>query len=780
MTAAVIEMVERLAKEDGINRLALHGKDGQLFYDSTWIAGVDYTKDFYDDIYQDPDYEDKEQQDIDLEADDAISQGEMEYLEAGIQDGSEDLSKGTTSIQDEIEDDENADKALYEVTEEADDFIEEYVLNDQAYTLNHQSSEDSVSSEDVDQVDQDPDNEDEQEVAKEEEPLGLRRSTRMPSVSERLQSYRQQTGKNYNQYMTEILSYTLADARVLATIMIHVRDAPSIHATQHVITYSLKQGIAKYGEAARQAAMKEMKQLHDRECFMPIDPKTMSTTEKKRVLESLIFLTEKKDGLIKGRHCANGNPQRQWMDREQVSSPTVMTESTMITAIIEAKENRDVATCDIPNAFIQTEVEKHDKDGHRTIMKIRGPLVEILCEMDPNYREFVVSENNRQVLYVHIIKALYGLMVSAMLFYNKLKNDLIKIGFKLNSYDPCVANKMVNGNQLTVSWHVDDLKVSHKDSKAVDEFLEWVRKTYGTIGKVKEKRGKIHEYLGMKLDYTHKGKVIIDMIEYVESMVKSFPEKDLQGIKVKTPWNDNLFKVKDKSPKLPRTRAERFHTVTAQGLFLCKRGRPDISPAIAYLTTRVRSPNEDDWEKLMRMIQYLKHTKNDRLTLESDESMVVNWHVDASFAVHPDMRSHTGISVTFGKGFPINISRKQSINTRSSTEAELVAADDAMGPILWTKHFLAEQGYNYKQVLHQDNKSAMLLESNGRKSAGKRSRHINIRYFFISDMKEKGQLSIRYCPTDKLVADYMTKPLHGSKFKEFRQQIMNLSTSTIG
>ena len=82
-----------------------------------------------------------------------------------------------------------------------------------------------------------------------------------------------------------------------------------------------------------------------------------------------------------------------------------------------------------------------------------------------------------------------------MLFYNKLKTDLIKNGFKFHSYDPCVANKMVNGNQLTISRHVDDLKVSHKDSKAVDEFLEWVRKTYGTIGKVKERRGKIHEYL---------------------------------------------------------------------------------------------------------------------------------------------------------------------------------------------------------------------------------------------------------------------------------------------
>ena len=74
----------------------------------------------------------------------------------------------------------------------------------------------------------------------------------------------------------------------------------------------------------------------------------------------------------------------------------------------------------------------------------------------------------------------------------------------------------------------------------------------------------------------------------------------------------------------------------------------------------------------------------------------------------------------------------------------------------------------------------MLLESNGRKSPGKYSSHSNIRYFFISDMKEKGQLSIRYCPTDKLVADYMTKPLHGPKFNEFRQQIMRLYTSKIG
>jgi len=120
MTATVIKMAEWLTKEDVMNRLALHGKDGKLLYDSTWISGVDYTDDFYNYIYQDPDYEDKEQQDIDLEADDEILKGEMESLESRTQDGSEGQSEGQASIQDEFK-----DEALYEVTEaeEVDDFI---------------------------------------------------------------------------------------------------------------------------------------------------------------------------------------------------------------------------------------------------------------------------------------------------------------------------------------------------------------------------------------------------------------------------------------------------------------------------------------------------------------------------------------------------------------------------------------------------------------------------------------------------------------------------------
>ena len=377
---------------------------------------------------------------------------------------------------------------------------------------------------------------------------------------------------------------------------------------------------------------------------------------------------------------------------------------------------------------------------------------------------------------MHIIKAIYGLLVSAMLFYKKLAKDLVGYGFEINPYDPCVANKIVKGAQLTVSWHVDDLKVSHVDSGVVDDFLLWVKETYGSIGEVKTTRGKVHEYLGIKLDYTNPGEVAIDMSDYMKSMVDGFPQGSVQmRTKVTSPWNDNLFRVDPNSPPLNEEMAQQFHTTVAQGLFACKRARPDLCPAIAFLTTRVKSPTKDDWDKLVRMVRWIKQTINDRLVLRADGTHVLKWHVDAAFAVHPDFRSHTGSTMTMGKGAITSTSRKQGMNSRSSTEAELIAADEIVGNMVWTRLFLEAQGYPVKEnILFQDNKSAILLESNGKKSAGKRSRHLNIRMFFVTDQQEKGHIKIEYCPTDQMTADYMTKPLHGSKFKQFRKEIMNL------
>ena len=120
-----------------------------------------------------------------------------------------------------------------------------------------------------------------------------------------------------------------------------------------------------------------MKQLHDRKVFKPIMSSELTTQERKRAMESLIILIEKRDGRIKARTCANGSIQRDYIPRENAASPTASTDSVLITGVIEAKQKRDIMTLDIPNAFVQTSIPPGDE---KVIMKIRGVLVDILCE----------------------------------------------------------------------------------------------------------------------------------------------------------------------------------------------------------------------------------------------------------------------------------------------------------------------------------------------------------------------------------------------------------------
>ncbi len=114
--------------------------------------------------------------------------------------------------------------------------------------------------------------------------------------------------------------------------------------------------------------------------------------------------------------------------------------------------------------------------------------------------------------------------------------------------------------------------------------------------------------------------------------------------------------------------------------------------AVAFLTTRVSNPDQDDYNKLARCLKYLRGTKTLALTLEASERGRVQWWIDASFAIHKDMKSHTGAILTLGKGGVYAMSTKQKINTKSSTEAELVGIDDGIPMVLWTRNFLRNQG----------------------------------------------------------------------------------------
>jgi len=254
-----------------------------------------------------------------------------------------------------------------------------------------------------------------------------------------------------------------------------------------------------------------------------------------------------------------------------------------------------------------------------------------MCQVNPKYEKFVVIKNGKKVLYLQLLKALYGCVQSALLWYNLFTNTLVQMGFKLNPYDLCVANSQIKGKQCTVAWYVDDNKISHADDTVVTVPL----------------------ILGA----------------------------------------DSLAKLK-------------------------------------------------------------------------------SW-VDTAYAVHNDMKSHTGGATSLGRGAIMCKSTKQKLNTKSSTEAKVVGSSDYLPNTIWARMLLAEQGYELTEnIFYQDNQSAIRLEKNGRASCGQKSRHIGIRHFFMQDRFESEGISVVYCPTDEMLANFFTKPLQGSLFRKFRAVLL--------
>ena len=242
-----------------------------------------------------------------------------------------------------------------------------------------------------------------------------------------------------------------------------------------------KRGIKLFGERAIAAMTKEFNQL-DKGAFPgkpvvePIDPTTLTKDEKQRAMEAVNLIKEKRCGKIKGRTCANGSTQRRFLgEGESVSSPTVSIEALFSTLVIDALERRDVAVFDVPGAYLHAKMPK----GKKELLKMRGEFVDIMCEVNPEYKPFVLEENGKKVLYMNILRAIYGCIQSALLWYELYVSVLKDMGFRLNPYDRCVTNKMIDGKQCTMVWYVDDNKLSHEDPKVVDEIIAEVEKHFG-------------------------------------------------------------------------------------------------------------------------------------------------------------------------------------------------------------------------------------------------------------------------------------------------------------
>ncbi len=219
------------------------------------------------------------------------------------------------------------------------------------------------------------------------------------------------------------------------------------------------------------------------------------------------------------------------------------------------------------------------------------------------------------------------------------------------------------------------------------------------------------------------------MTQYVSKIIKDFLE-EIVG-KSSTPAGDHLFKIMEDGQKLDDEMADVFHHTVYQLLFAANRACRDIQTAVSFLTTRVQSPDEDDWGKLKQILKYLNGTRHLKLTLCADQmKFAVHWYVDGLHQIHEDCRGQTGSLVTVGKGAVASSSNKMKCNTKSSMETELISLADKLMDIIWMCYFVECQGYNINEyVLHQDNMSALSLEKNGRVLSSRRTKHIKAKIF---------------------------------------------------
>ena len=545
-----------------------------------------------------------------------------------------------------------------------------------------------------------------------------------------------------------------------------------------------KAGFKKFGQEAVAAMIKEFTQLNEgavpgKPVVIPTDVKSLTALERKKALRAVNLIKEKRSGDIKGRTCVNGSGQRKYLKQdESVASPTAALESLIVTLLIDAYEERDVAVYDVPGSYLHATLSPTGSK-ERALMKLEGDFVDIMVKVNPEHAKNVIYEHGKKVLYMEILQAIYGCIESALRWYELYSETLVKEGFKINPYDKCVANKLINGKQCTIVWYVDDNKVSHVDNQVVTEVIEIMK---GHFGDLVVTRGKTHNFLGMNIHINDEKNIEIEMKDQLKEAVATFEAAEGECVNetVTSPAQKHLRDTNDDCEMLTGVKHEVFHSVVAKILYIMKRARPDLETAVSYLCTRVSKSDLDDWKKLRRVIAFIKVTIDDKRIIGASHLSSIFMWIDAAYAVNPDMKSQTGGTMSMGIGVLHRKCSKQKLNVKSSTEAELVGVSEYIPYNIWLLSFMDEQGYTVKNnILFQDNQSTILMLKNGRNSCTGNSRHVNIRYFFVKDRIDKKEVRVEYCPTEIMLADFFTKALQGRLFLLFRSVIMGYQPISI-
>ena len=411
-----------------------------------------------------------------------------------------------------------------------------------------------------------------------------------------------------------------------------------------------------------------------------------------------------------------------------------------------SEKKKSVLVGDVPCAYLHAE----RGDSPKVYVRLSREMTVIFVRLCPEYKAKVEADGT----IIEILKGLYGLAESGYTWYNHLTTYLTSISFTACRFDKCVLKK----GDVNLVIYVDDFLLTGSE-KDIHETLDKIEEKFGDC---KRKAGPNFSFIGMQFEIKNDGvSVKIDLKNLLQNSVGS----------AETPCGNNALVVSENAEKLTAENKEKVHSVVAKLLYIAKRTRPEILFIVNFSCTRVQDPTIEDAVKLGRVMKYLKGTEGEELFLKIkrvDGIVTMEPYIDASYGVHMDMKSHSGMMVTLGEGSLLTVSTKQKCISKSSTEAELIAVTDLVAHAIEVKKISEEIiGEKIELIVYQDNESTIKIMKSG--IAGARSKHIKIRFAWINEAIDSGDFELRYKATKQMLADGLTKSKQGNEFTEFKK-----------
>ena len=492
------------------------------------------------------------------------------------------------------------------------------------------------------------------------------------------------------------------------------------------------------------AAQSEIESLHKKKTWTLVD----ELPPGKNLVSSKWVFTHKRDGngkivRYKARLVARGFSQRQGIDYEEVFSPVVRYGSIRVLLAAANQYNMEVDQLDVKTAYLNGKIDS-----------------EVYMSQPEGF-----EDSQRPHAVCRIQRSIYGLKQSGRCWNSAFNQFLKSCGYVRSVADPCIYIKNIADNVVLLALYVDDIIIASNSRQLLNEEKKQMMDTFEM-----EDQGPVHYVLGMTIQRNHKtGEMCLAQRAYLKNVLQRFNMAESRP--VKTPMESNA-KFNVLGPTEAQVDPADYQTVIGCLLWLSMGTRPDIAQAVAVLARFVTNPGDAQWTGIKRVLRYLNGTRDFCLRFKrSDEPNLIGM-CDADWAGDIiNRRSTTGFVFTIGGTAVSWLSKQQPIVALSTCEAEYIALSAAVQEMIWLNRLLCELGFKdlVGTNLYEDNQGAIALAKNP--IGHKRTKHIDTRYHFIREKVDSGQIAIKYCSTQDMIADVFTKGLAVNKFVEFRTNL---------